>query len=102
MNQQTQLDPRATLRKKQIISGTAPHGPVGSAALYALPQFDPRALLRKRQIISGTAPLLPVGNTAFYALIQEGRFPKPRKIGRASVWPAAEVFAAIEKLTAEG
>ncbi|OYV34993.1 MAG: hypothetical protein B7Z83_07805 [Thiomonas sp. 20-64-5] len=65
-------------------------------------QFDPRALLRKRQIISGTAPLLPVGNTAFYALIQEGRFPKPRKIGRASVWPASEVFAALEKLASEG
>jgi len=62
-------------------------------------QLDPRALLRKRQIIP---TLLPLGNTAFYALIQEGRFPKPRKIGRASVWPAAEVFAALEKLTAEG
>ena len=65
-------------------------------------QLDPRALLRKKQIIGGTAPLLPVGNTAFYALIQKNRFPKPRKIGRASVWPAAEVFAAIEKLAAGG
>lgn len=65
-------------------------------------QFDPRALLRKSQIISGATPLLPVGNTAFYGLIKAGKFPQPRKIGRASVWQAAEVFAAIEKLTARG
>jgi predicted DNA-binding transcriptional regulator AlpA len=65
-------------------------------------QFDPRALLRKSQIIGGTTPLLKIGNTAFYDLIKSGKLPKPRKIGRASVWPAAEVFAALEKLTAEG
>ena len=63
---------------------------------------DPRALLRKSQIIGGNTPILPLGNTAFYALIQAGKFPKPRKIGRASVWPASEVFAAIEKLSTEG
>ena len=65
-------------------------------------RIDPRALLRKPQIIGGSDALLPLGNTAFYGLIKAGKFPKPRKIGRASVWPAAEVFAAIEKLTAEG
>ena len=65
---------------------------------------DPRALLRKSQIIggSGQQPLLPIKNTTFYALISAGKFPAPRKIGRSSFWPAAEVFAAIEKLTAEG
>ncbi|CDW95810.1 MULTISPECIES: AlpA family transcriptional regulator [unclassified Thiomonas] len=65
---------------------------------------DPRALLRKSQIIGGAGqqPLLPIKNTTFYALIQAGKFPAPKKIGRSSFWPAAEVFAAIEKLTAEG
>ncbi|MEL5850194.1 MAG: AlpA family phage regulatory protein [Candidatus Igneacidithiobacillus chanchocoensis] len=55
-------------------------------------------MLRKKQIIGGDAPLLPVKNTCFYSLIKAGKFPKPRKIGTASVWKAAEVFEAIEKL----
>lgn len=67
-------------------------------------QTDPRALLRKSQIIGGNGqtPLLPVKTTRFHQLINEGKFPRPRRLGRLSVWPAAEVFAAIEKLTQEG
>lgn len=60
------------------------------------------ALLGKKAILGNpTSPgLLPIGNTAFYDLIQQGRFPRPRKIGRRSVWVAGEVLAAISKLAA--
>ncbi|WP_288094189.1 hypothetical protein [Thiomonas sp.] len=69
---QSQFDPRALLRKSQIIGG------------------------------AGHPALLPVKNTTFYALIQAGKFPAPKKIGRSSFWPASEVFAALEKLASEG
>jgi len=46
--------------------------------------------------------LLPIGKSALYELIRNGKFPRPLKIGRRSVWREADVAAAVERLTAEG
>jgi hypothetical protein len=67
-------------------------------------QIDRRALIDKPIILGtdGHPGLFNVGNTTFYELIRTGRFPKPVKLGRKSLWRAADVYAALEKLTAEG
>ncbi len=64
----------------------------------------PPRLLGLREILgTDTRPgLLPLGKSAFYALIRDGRLPRPRKIGRRSVWLENDILAALEKLTAEG
>lgn len=67
----------------------------------ATADLHPQALLRITQIIGTpqTPALLNVGRTHFYRLIQEGRFPKPTKLGHMSLWRASDVLSAIAKLT---
>lgn len=66
----------------------------------ATSDIHPQALLRISQIIGTpkTPALLNVGRTHFYRLIQEGKFPKPTKLGHMSVWRASDVLQAIAKL----
>lgn len=45
--------------------------------------------------------LAALGKTRIYAEIKAGRFPKPVKLGRKSVWPESEVRAWIEARKAE-
>lgn len=42
--------------------------------------------LRLRQCLK----LAPLGRTKFYSLIAEGLAPKPKKVGRASLWSVDE------------
>jgi predicted DNA-binding transcriptional regulator AlpA len=68
----------------------------------ATADIHPQAMLRIAQIIGKpptTPGLLNCGRTHFYRLIQEGKFPKPIKLGRMSVWRAADVLRAIADLT---
>ena len=67
----------------------------------ATADVHPHALLRIGQIIGTphTTGLLNVGRTHFYSLIQQGKFPKPTKLGHMSLWRASDVLQAIAKLT---
>lgn len=67
----------------------------------ATADIHPDALLRISQIIGtpNTPALLNIGRTQFYRLIQEGRFPKPIKLGHMSMWRASDALRAIGKLT---
>ncbi|MGH8082927.1 MAG: helix-turn-helix transcriptional regulator [Lysobacter sp.] len=42
-----------------------------------------------------------VGKSSLYTAIRAGKFPKPHKRGRTSVWLASEVQAAIDAEAAE-
>jgi len=66
----------------------------------ATADIHPAALLRISQIIGTpqTPALLNVGRTHFYRLIQEGKFPKPTKLGHMSLWKASDALQAIAKL----
>ena len=50
--------------------------------------YDIRGLLQSDQ--SG-ARVLPVSKAALYRMIAEGRFPKPRRLGKRSVWTTEDV-----------
>lgn len=41
---------------------------------------------------------IPLGVTSIYRLINEGKFPRPRKIGRRAVWIEPEVMEFLEKI----
>lgn len=61
-------------------------------------QKTPDRLLRIEEIIDGEQPLIPLSRTGFYDAIRRGDLPKPKKIGRTSVWPESELQAAIAAL----
>lgn len=63
---------------------------------------QPDRLLRIEEIITGKSRLIPLSRTAFYAAINRGELPKPKKIGRTSVWPESELRAAIAALPGGG
>ena len=50
--------------------------------------YDIRGLLQSDQ--SG-ARVLPVSKATLYRMIAEGRFPKPRRLGKRSVWTTEDV-----------
>lgn len=57
----------------------------------------PERLLRLRQIQDRTG----FRRTWIYAEILAGRFPRPRKLGRSSVWPESEIDTWIRDRLAE-
>jgi predicted DNA-binding transcriptional regulator AlpA len=57
----------------------------------------PDSLIRIHQII-GLNGLLNIGRSHFYQLIQQGKFPKPTKLGHISLWRAGDVLDAIRRL----
>ena len=86
-------DPHLSTKK------TIVHRPARVAPATA--QIHPDALLRIGQILGTphTPALLNVGRTHFYYLIQQGKFPRPTKLGHMSMWRASDVLQAIAKLT---
>jgi predicted DNA-binding transcriptional regulator AlpA len=64
--------------------------------------LHPDALIRIHHILGdptrNVPPLLACGRTQFYAWINEGKFPRPRKLGHASYWRAGDVLDALVKL----
>ena len=51
--------------------------------------FDLSDLLRQG---SNGARLVPVSKATLYRMIAEGRFPKPRRLGRRSVWSEQDIY----------
>lgn len=49
----------------------------------------------------GVKAITASGKTKLYEEMKAGRFPKPVKLGRKSVWPESEVRAWIEARKAE-
>ncbi|PUE62147.1 hypothetical protein B9Z36_02225 [Limnohabitans sp. Rim8] len=56
--------------------------------------------LRLKDIIgdkrSGTTPIIPISKSAWWSGVASGRFPKPSKLGRVSVWRASDIAKLIE------
>lgn len=42
--------------------------------------------------------VLPICKTRFYELVKSGEFPKPQKLGRASLWPVSAVREYLKKI----
>jgi prophage regulatory protein len=66
------------------------------------PMADPSSdkLVRLPQILGdpahGTSPIVPVSRSTWWLGIQQGRFPKPIKLGkRCTVWRLSEVMALV-------
>ena len=61
--------------------------------------------LRLPQILGdpqkGVLPLIPVSKTTWYAGIQEGKFPKPVKMGRVSLWRVEDILNLMASLGEE-
>lgn len=53
--------------------------------------------LRLPAVMAATA----ISKPTIYSLIRAGKFPKPAKVGRASVWPQADIDAWIAGRIAE-
>jgi prophage regulatory protein len=56
-----------------------------SAAVHHAPMAD--ALLRLRDVVA----ILKVSRATVYVWIKQGRFPKPLKMGRATVWRSSQI-----------
>lgn len=51
-------------------------------------------LYREHQVLE----LIPLGRSTFRRMIQQGKFPKPMKLGRTSVWSDDDVQKFVKKL----
>lgn len=63
--------------------------------------MKPERMLRIDEIIDETPngpPILPLSRSAFYAAIRRGELPKPKKIGRTSLWFEYELREAMAAL----
>ncbi len=69
-------------------------------AAPATADIHPQAMLRIQQILGTpqTPGMLNIGRSFFYELIQQGKFPKPTKLGHISLWRAGDVLEAIRRL----
>jgi prophage regulatory protein len=51
--------------------------------------------LRLKDIIGDKSaaiqPIIPISKSAWWAGVASGRYPKPNKLGRVSVWRASEI-----------
>ncbi len=74
--------------------------PAPRRAAPATADIHPEAMLRIHQILGTpqTPALLNIGRSHFYQLIQQGKFPKPTKLGHISLWRAGDVIDAIRRL----
>lgn len=64
----------------------------------ALAELHDDVLLRERQIIGSKTErgLLPISSSTLWRWINEGKFPRPRKLGeKTTVWRAGDVRAWI-------
>ncbi|QGY41570.1 AlpA family phage regulatory protein [Pseudodesulfovibrio cashew] len=59
------------------------------------PIFPTEGFARLPQILN----FLSVSESTFRRGIRAGKFPKPIKVNRTSVWPATEIRAAVDKLS---
>ena len=60
------------------------------------PEFPETGLVRLKQIIAPDGPI-PVSKSTWWAGIQDGRFPKGRKLGPGiTVWRAEEIRALFD------
>lgn len=48
--------------------------------------------------ISQVMEYVPVSERTIWRMVSKGRFPKPRRIGRNSVWPESEIKASVEQI----
>lgn len=48
--------------------------------------------------VSDLRAKLKICNSTIYQFIREGRLPKPKKLGRTSVWRESEIAAALDRL----
>ncbi len=64
-----------------------------------IPQGDTnKGLLRLPQVLA----LIPISRSAWWAGCKDGIYPKPIKLSaRTTVWKASEIYALIDRLTAE-
>ena len=66
-----------------------------------------RGFLRLPQIIGSqktsppTPALIPIGKSAWWNGVRSGRFPKPVKLGRVSMWRVEDVIRLIEETSGE-
>jgi predicted DNA-binding transcriptional regulator AlpA len=51
-----------------------------------------------RRASPAIAGLLPISRAAWYAGIAEGLYPKPFKLGRASLWKRSEVIEMLRRI----
>jgi len=58
---------------------------------------DPDALVRLPQVLS----VLPIGRTSFLDGVRAGKFPKPIKYGKSSLWKAADIRRVLKEICGE-
>lgn len=56
--------------------------------------------LRLRQIVGGpsTPALIPVSKSTWWAGVASGKFPQPLRLGRCTMWRAADIERLLESI----
>ncbi|UHQ19082.1 hypothetical protein LVB87_12950 [Lysobacter sp. KIS68-7] len=52
----------------------------------------------RQRACSGIAPIIPLSATAWWRGVKSGRFPKPIKQGKSTLWNVAEIRDLVERL----
>jgi len=64
--------------------------------MYDYPEFPRTGFVRLRSILAPEGPI-PVSKSTWWQGVKDGRFPKPRKLGKGTtVWRAEEIRALYE------
>lgn len=64
--------------------------------MYDYPEFPSTGFVRLRSILAPEGPI-PVSKSTWWQGVKDGRFPKPRKLGKGTtVWRAEEIRALYE------
>jgi predicted DNA-binding transcriptional regulator AlpA len=73
----------------------------------SVPSIPSEGLVRVSQLLAfgsrkGHTPILPISRATLYNWIREGKMPAPIRIGAMVAWPAPQLRAWLEDLTAQG
>tara|TARA_R110000787_G_scaffold263382_2_gene369168 strand:- start:7440 stop:7655 length:216 start_codon:yes stop_codon:yes gene_type:complete len=65
--------------------------------MYDYPEFPRTGLVRLRSILAPEGPI-PVSKSTWWQGVKDGRFPKPKKLGKGTtVWRAEDIRALYEE-----
>jgi predicted DNA-binding transcriptional regulator AlpA len=71
----------------------------------AVPSIPSEGLVRVSQLLAfgsrkGSTPILPISRATMYTWIREGKMPAPIRIGAMVCWPAPQLRAWLQDLSA--
>ena len=66
---------------------------MSTSTLKTSSQLPAEGMVRIADLVGGPTPVIPLSRATIYRMIERGDFPKPKRLGRATVWSVVDIRA---------